>query len=316
MAGYDQTISRGNLSSGMIPEKQISQILQTLPGNSVVLDRARMTRMSTKTQTQPVLSTLPDAYWVNGDTGLKQTTQAQWENLTMTAEELAALVVIPDALLDDSNVPLWDELRPLLVEAIGKKVDEAALFGINKPASWPTAVVPGAIAAGNSVADGTGVDFAADVAALAGKVAEDGFAVNGFASAPGLNWRLVGLRDTNGAPIYTPSLAGGTPSSLYGYPLSEVTNGAWHSEAATLLAADWSKFVVGVRQDITFEIFREGIISDEAGKVVFNAMQQDSKIMRVVFRVGFQVANPLTRINGDAASRYPAGVITPADPTA
>ena len=124
--------------------------------------------------------------------------------------------------------------------------------------------------------------------------------------------RLVGLRDTNGAPIYTPSLAGGTPSSLYGYPLSEVTNGAWHSEAATLLAADWSKFVVGVRQDITFEIFREGIISDEAGKVVFNAMQQDSKIMRVVFRVGFQVANPLTRINGDGGSRYPAGVITPA----
>ena len=69
---------------------------------------------------------------------------------------------------------------------------------------------------------------------------------------------------------------------------------------------------MGVRQDITFEIFREGIISDEAGKVVFNAMQQDSKIMRVVFRVGFQVANPLTRINGDGGSRYPAGVITPA----
>jgi HK97 family phage major capsid protein len=305
MAGYLESIGRGDV---VVPEPVVNDIIKELPHASVLLDRARRVRMSSSTLKQPVLSALPDAYWVNGDSGLKQTTKAEWENLVITAEELAALVVVPDALIDDSSIPIWSEVRPLLVEAIGRKVDEAGLFGLDKPASWPTAIVPGAVAAGNVVQEGGTDDLAADVAILGGMVAEDGFAINGFASAPGLNWRLVGLRNANGTPIYTPSLAAGAPSTLYGYPLNEVTNGAWDSDQATLIGADWSKFVIGIRQDITFSLGTEAIISDAAGKVVVNAFQQDSKILRVVFRVGFQVAVPLTRI-GDA-NRYPAGVLT------
>ncbi len=36
------------------------------------------------------------------------------------------------------------------------------------------------------------------------KLAEQGFAMNGFASKPGLNWELIGLRNANGSPIYVP----------------------------------------------------------------------------------------------------------------
>jgi len=309
MAGSNEIITRG-ATGPAVPEPVAQEVIQALPGASVLLNRARRVTMSSKTLKQPVLSALPDAYWVNGDTGLKQTTKAEWSNQVMTAEELAAIVVIPDALFDDSNVPLWDEVRPLLVEAIGRKVDQAGLFGVDKPTSWPTAVVPGAVAAGNVVQEADGVDLAASVAALGGLVAGDGFAINGFASAPGLNWRLVGLRDTNGSPIYTPSLSAGAPANLYGYPLNEVTNGSWNAAAATLLAADWTKFVVGVRQDITFEVFNTGVISDADGKVIVNLMQQDAKALRVVFRVGFQVANPITRVGSGA--KYPAGVLTPA----
>lgn len=307
MAGYNESISR---SDTVIPEPVANEIIQELPQASVLLNRARRVRMSSKTLKQPVLSALPDAYWVSGDNGLKQTTKAEWDNLVITAEELAALVVVPDAVIDDSSVPIWSEVRPLLVEAIGRKVDEAGLFGVDKPGSWPTAVVPGAVAAGNVVGEGDNDDLAADVAELGRLVAEDGFSINGFASAPGLNWRLVGLRNNQGSPIYTPSLAAGTPSTLYGYPLNEVTNGAWDADEATLLGADWSKFVVGVRQDITFSISDSAVITDSEGKVIVNAYQQDSKILRVVFRVGFQVANPLTRIGG--SNRYPAGVLAPA----
>lgn len=314
MAGYNEMITRGGAGAPPVPAPVANEIIKELPKASVMLERARKVRLSSKTLKQPVLSALPDAYWVNGDTGLKQTTKAEWDNQTITAEELAAIVVIPDALFDDSNIPLWDEVRPLLVEAIGRKVDEAALFGVDKPGTWPTAVIPGAVAAGNSVAEGTGVDLAQDVAGLGKLLAEDGFAANGFASKPGLNWQLVGLRNENGTPIYTPSLAAGTPSTLYGYPLNEVLNGAWDMDEATLLAADWSKFVIGVRQDITFQIFDTGVISDGDGKVIVNLMQQDAKALRVVFRVGFQVANPLTRVN-PGSTRYPAAVLTPSGST-
>ena len=314
MAGYANVLGRADLTDVQVPDQVINEVLQEAPSQSAILQRARTVRMSSKKTKQPVLASLPDAYWVDGDTGLKQTTKSDWDNIVMTAEELAVIVPIPDAVVSDSGVPLWDMVRPLLVEAIGKKVDQASIFGVDKPASWPTALVPAAIAAGNVIEEGANADIGADVAALAGLVGDDGFSVNGFASRPGLQWKLVGLRSAQGASIYTPgqSLAVGQPSGLYGYPLNEVTNGAWDSDAATLIAADWNKVIVGIRQDVTFDLFSEGVISDADGKVVLNLMQQDSKALRVVFRVGFQVANPLTRLNPTAASRYPVGVLTPA----
>lgn len=312
MPTYDKVVGRTDLHEAMLPDQVIADILKTAPATSTVLSRARRVTMSSAKTKQPVLATLPEAYWVDGDTGLKQTTNATWKGVTMTAEELAVIVPIPDALVADSGIPLWEEIKPLLVEAIGKKVDEAALFGIDKPESWPTAVVPAAIAAGNVVKRGTHPDIAADIAALAGMVAADGFAVDGFASKPGLHWELVGTRTDQGAPLYSPALAPGQPQGLFGYPLNEVNTGAWHPETAELLAADWQRFIVGIRQDITFDMFSEGVITDAAGKVLLNLMQQDSKALRVVFRVGFQVANPLTRLNPTEAQRYPAGVLTPA----
>ncbi len=311
MAGYANILGRADVGDALLPDQVINEIIAEAPKSSVVLDRAKSVRLSAKKAKQPVLATLPEAYWVDGDTGLKQTTKNTWSNITITAEELAVIVPIPDAVVDDANVPLWDQVRPLLAEAIGLKVDTAALFGVDKPASWPTAVIPAAIAAGNSVTAGTGADLGVDVASLGQKIAEQGFGINGFAAQPGLQWQLIALRSSTGTPIYTPSLSAGTPAGLYGYQLNEVMNGSWDPDVATLLAADWSKFVVGIRQDITYDLFSEGVISDSDGKVILNLMQQDTKALRVVFRVGFQVAQPITRVAG--ATGYPAGVIVPAE---
>lgn len=306
---FASAIDRADLGTALIPDEQSQEIIAAMPQASVLLTRAKKMTMSSKVKTQPVMATLPDAYWVN-EGGLKQTSKSGWEDVKITAEELAVLVPIPDSVRDDAKIDLWGTMKPLIAEAIGKKVDGAGIFGIDKPSTWGTDLLAGATAAGNVITGGTGKDTAADVALLGKKIAEEGFAVNGFASKPGLNWELTGLRDANGQPIYTPSVAAGSPSSLYGYPLNEVLNGAWDSTKATLLAADWAKLVVGVRQDITYQIFDQGIISDTDGKVIYNAMQQDSQIMRVVMRVGFAVANPLTRTVAKG-KQYPAGFVVP-----
>ncbi len=316
MAGYASIIGRADLTDQLVPDQVVNEIIQTAPEDSVVLTRAKTARMTSKRAKQPVLATLPEAYWVDGDTGLKQTTKSTWTGITMTAEELAVIVPIPDAVIDDANVPLWDSIKPLLKEAIGKKVDEATLFGTDKPASWPTAIIPGAIAAGNVAEIGTAstldpgitsMNLADAFAEVAAKASKGGFAVNGFATEPGLNWRLRVIKDANGNYVFGAPTQGGN-ATLFGYTLDEVRNGAWDADEATGLALDWSKFVVGIRQDTTYDLFREGVISDSDGKVILNLMQQDSKALRVVFRVGFQVAVPVTRLGGT----YPAGVVTPA----
>lgn len=313
MPTYNKSINRTDLTDGMLPSDVIKEIIKEAPKHSTILTRCKNVRMSAKEAKQSVLSTLPEAYWVNGDSGMKQTSKSAWEGKKITAEEIAVIVPIPDALINDADVPLWEEIKPLLVEAIGKKVDQAALFGIDKPDSWPTAIIPAAVSAGNVLSRSASYDLGVSVAKMGTKLAKQGFAATGFAARPGLQWELVGLRNSQGDPIYT-SLPGTPEQGLYGKPLNEVDNGSWALDNDyDLLMADWSKFVVGIRQDVTYKLFTEGVISDDNGDVVLNLMQQDMSALRVVFRVGFQTCVPVTRVG--SGTKFPAGVIKPIDST-
>lgn len=307
---FNSSIQRNDLGQALIPDEISQEIIQTMPEKSVMLTRAKRMRMSTKKKTQPVLATLPEAYWVS-EGGLKETTKSGWEDVNITAEELAVLVPIPDSVREDASINLFETMKPLIAEAFGKKIDQAAIFGVDKPSTWGNDILTGAKNAKNTITQGTGKNLAADVASLGKTLAKEGYAINGFASKPGLNWALTELCDANNRPIYTPNLTDKQPSKLYGYPCNEVLNGSWDDSKAVLLAADWSKFIVGIRQDITYKVFDQGVISNSSGAIVYNAMQQDSQIMRVVMRVGFQVANPVTRV-AKKGTQYPAGFIVPA----
>jgi HK97 family phage major capsid protein len=314
MATYNTGINRGNPPYGtdpLVPEPLSEDIIQMLPQQSAVLKMARQVPMSTRTNRLPVLDVLPVAYFVTGDSGLKQTTNMAWKNVTLVAEELAAIVPIPDAYLSDTNIPLWDEVRPRMVEALARAIDAACLFGTNIPSTWSSAIIPQAIAVGNTVAD-TNNDVPASVASLAEKISLDGYTnLNGWLIRPGFKWRLLRVRSSgSGVPIYVPDLENGQGGNLYGYPLQEVTNGAWDPTVADMVVGDWNMAIIGMRQDITFKMFDQGIISDDTGKVVWNSMQQDGQAMRVVMRLAFATANPVTPLNSNDNTRYPFGVLT------
>jgi len=311
---YNQAIARTSYDAGgdpLVPDPISAEVIQDLPRASAMLQRAKRVQMSVNTQRMPVLNVLPIAYFVGGDTGLKQTTRQMWTGIELVVEELAAIVPIPENYLDDSQVPIWNEVKPRLVEAIGNKIDAATFFGVDKPSTWGTDIYSLAVASGNAVIAGTGVDFAQDVSNLGEKIAVDGFAVNGFVSRPGLSWKLTGLRTSQGVPVYQPDLAEGSPTrgSLYGYPLSELNNGAFNAHNAELFAADWNYAMIGMRSDITWKMFDQGVISDDSGNIILNLMQQDSVALRVTMRLAFVTANPVTRLNTNAATRSPFGVV-------
>ena len=235
---YDSLIDRSDVGA-LIPEDVSRTIIQGLPAASVALTSFRRATMSRAQQRLPVLSVLPVAYWVDGDTGLKQTTEQHWANQYLDARELAVIVPIPQAVLDDVDFDIWGEVRPRLVEAFGVKIDAAAIFGTDKPAGWPDSIVEAAVAAGNvvEVGDSHG-DIAADVNLVMGKVEEDGFDVTGFWARRAMKAAFRGLRDDNGQPIFQPSLTAGTPGTLYGESILYPTNGAWDATAAELIAGD------------------------------------------------------------------------------
>jgi len=318
---YNQSVARAtDGSDALVPEPLAAAIIQELPKQCAALSLCKKTILSTKTSRMPVLNVLPMAYWVNGDTGLKQTSAQGWKNEVMVVEELACIIPIPQAYLDDADVPIWDEVQPRMTEAAGALIDDAIFWGEQIPSTWSSALFPQAVAVGNVVADGTGADFGQDVTLLGELMSENqGYVMNGFVGKPGLNWRLAGLRSAQGVPIYSSinadmSQGGSLGGNLYGFPISMIDNGSWNANDAQIIAGDFNKAIIGVRQDIGFKMFTEGVVSDNNGKVILNLMQQDAVAMRMVMRLAFVTVNPVTKMNQGIADglRYPFGAITSA----
>lgn len=313
-----------NALSGLIPEEVSREIMQGAIAESAVLRMARrLPNMSSKTLSINVLDALPTAYFVNGEANngaaasqdaFKQTTSMAWDKKKLYAEEIAVIVPIPEAVLDDANYDIWGEVQPRLREAFGKVIDGAMLFGLNKPATWREGLVPSAIAAGNNVA--ATADAFADIMGengLIAKVEEDGYIPNGVMGAIQMRAKLRGLRDEGGQPIFKTDMQGATRYALDGMDMYFPNNGAFDPSQALAVVGDWEQMVYSIRQDMTFKIFTEGVIQNPAtGAIEYNLMQNDMVALRAVMRLGWEVANPVNAYNANIENPFPFAVYQPA----
>lgn len=307
----------------LIPEEVSREIMQGAIAESAVLRMGRrLPNMSSKTLAINVLDALPTAYFVNGEaTGskaeqdaFKQTTKMAWDKKKIYAEEIAVIVPVPEAVLDDADYDIWGEVKPRLVEAFGKVIDSAILFGTNKPTSWRDGLVPSAAAAGNTVA--ATADVFADIMGengLIAKVEEDGFNPNGVMGAVKLRAKLRGLREEGGAPLFKTDMQGATRYALDGMDTYFPKNGAFDPAQALAIVGDFDQLVYAVRQDIEFKIFDSGVIQNPAtGEIEYNLMQNDMVALRAVMRLGWEIANPVNAYNADVENPFPFAVYTPA----
>ena len=306
---YNNVITRTE-ADAFIPTEVAAEVLATAAQQSAALTLFRTTPMSSKQRRVPVLSTLPVAYFVNGDTGLKQTTEMAWAGKMLEAEEIAAIVPIAEAVLDDADYDLWAEIQPRLAEAVGRALDAAVFLGANKPTSWPDGIATTAVAAGNVVTRGTaGPDeggVSGDISNLFSTVEADGYEVTGVAAKGTLRGALRNARDANG--VLLSEVSQGT---IFGVPIQYAMGGLWPAgaNAAEAIAGDFNQGVVGIRQDLTYKVLDQAVITDNTGAIVFNLPQQDMVALRVVARFGFQVSNPMSYDQPTDASRFPFGVL-------
>jgi len=305
----------------LIPEENSREIIQCVPEQSVTMRlMRRLPDMSTKTRVMPVLGNLPMAYFVDGDTGYKQTTSMAWENVKLYAEEIACIVPIPEAVLDDSDYDIWANVKPRLVEAIGATFDKAVIFATNKPANFPNGIVPAAIAAGNVVTLDPEKSLYQQLlgeGGVAALVEEDGYVPNGYLGAITMRSKMRGTVDNNGLPIFGRAVyrdGVGTRSTyeLDGngieFPRTEVMD----ATKALLIGGDWNAPVWAIRSDINTKLLTEAVIQDPSTKeIVYNLAQQDMVALRCTFRAGWALPNPINRINGDKDTRYPFAVLAP-----
>lgn len=315
---YDNLIARGDVPQR---EETIDVVMDGLENTSASRTLFRQITVGKNQQRFPVLAALPMAYWVNGDTGLKQTTEMAWTNKFVNIEELAVIVPVPQNLVDDSDFDIWAEARPKVRDAIDRALDSAVFFGDNAPSSFPTNVAAAATAAGNTVEAGTATAaegaFFGDLDELVGDVEDDGFSVDGFVFDRKVKGRFRRARNSMGDRLDRDRV-NSQFTDLDGSPIVYTMDGMWPAAATGVagtlgFAGDFkSQFILALRKDVTYEVFREGVIQDQTGAIKYNLLQQDMVALRVTFRAGWQVANTINYANTTEANRYPASVLTSA----
>lgn len=315
---YDNLTNRSDVAA-LIPEQVSNEMLgKATEEDSSVMARFRRIPVAGNAMRFPILTALPIAYWVTGDTGLKQTTEMGWSNKYMTIEEIATIMPVPDNVMEDVSIDIWDEAQPLIVEAFARVLDSAVFFGANAPASFPTNIMAAAAAAGNYVDVGTNNAAAGgimgDVDDLISKIEADGYDVTGWMAAIAFRARLRKARNTIG-DRQDAGRVGADFRSFDGVGVDYPMRGLWPVSGGAgvngilAIGGQWDQFVVGVKSGIEYKLITEGVITDDQGNIVYNLPQQDMQAIRLKFRVGWQVANTINNDQPNEAARYPVGYL-------
>ena len=99
---------------------------------------------------------------------------------------------------------------------------------------------------------------------------------------------MLKLRDENGNALFVP---GTDQNELYSNPIYFSRNGAWDKTKADIIAGDWDKSLVGIRDGIEYEILKEATLQgtlDEDGKPISLA-EQDMIAIKATMRLGYLV---------------------------
>lgn len=300
-------------AESLIPTQEANEIIQGTITQSAVLSRGRkLANMTSRQYKMPVLDMLPIAYFVNGDTGQKKTTKQAWDKKFITAEEIAVIVPIPEAVLDDAEYDIWAEVKPRVTEAFGKVIDGAILFDVDKPSTWRDGVVTTATKAQSVVTLGASDNLYDKIMAEEGviaKVEDSGYFVNGHMADISMRAKLRGLKDADGNPIFKSDMQGATSYSLDGSPMNFPNNGAFDKSKALMISGDFSQLVYSIRQDITFKLFTEGVVQNTDGTIAYNLMQNDMVALRAVMRLGWEIPNPINALKTDKAKRCPFSIL-------
>lgn len=296
-------ITRQN-AEALFSEDLVAEIIQGVTKQSAALRMfRRLPNMSSNIMRMRVLDALPMAYWVNDSTnnGRKQVTNAAWANKYIVPAEIAVIVPIKEDVLDDASIDIWGEIRPRLVEAIGKKIDQAVFVGVDKPSAWRADLLSSIAQAGAYVSQGSGTLYSAINDAMV-KVEESGYNPSGIVGGVDVKGKFRMMLDTSGQPI--------KGTEIDELPKAYIDNGAWDKTKAQMIVGDFTQAVYSIRQDITYKVLDQAIIQNPSdGEIMYNLAQEDMVALRVVMRLGWEIPNPITALQPDEAVRFPFAAV-------
>ena len=268
----------------LIPRNMAREMISAMPRESAVLTLGRRLTMPSGLLTIPVVSFLPQAGFVTPRYGgRKPATKIEWTAQNIQAEELACVLAIPNAFIDDAGYPIWEQVRPLVASALAETLDLAVFFGTGAPAAFPAGGISGLAGAAQSAADAPlAIDKAAAVLEAGGVTPSGIVAGSAIGTALRAAYRAAG------------AMPGEKPAEvLYGWQVKQMAD--WDPTKGDALVGDFNYLLVGVAEDITFELTTEGIIQDNTGAIIANTFQDNLTGLKCWMRVGVAIGQPLSQ---------------------
>lgn len=266
---------------GFVPTPQATEIMTGVARGSSILRLGKVFNMESETKKFPVLAEGPGAYWVGEGERIK-TSKAEWIFPEIVAKKLAVIIPVTNEKMKDTTIAVFEELKPQITEALYQAIDSEGLFGTQ--GIFAKNVVKSAVESGNIVVDDTST-LDLDISDQMALIENSGLDVNGFAGHYGIKNRLRKLRDANGNQLF---VSGVDTKELYSNPIEFSRNGAWDKTKAELIAGDWDKLLIGIRDGIEYKVLEEATLQgtlDADGKPLSLA-EQDMIALRVTFRLG------------------------------
>ena len=254
-------------------------IMKEVAENSLVMQLGRYIEMDGKQEKKFVIQTDGvSAYWVNETEKIK-TDKPQLIEATLVAKKLGIILVASREALNYTWQRFFDEMKPQIVDAFYKKIDEAGLLGLENP--FANSVTKVATDSGAVIQGPINYE---NILKLEEKLYENDIEPNAFVSKVQNRPALREARDGDKKTIYDKA-----NNTLDGIIVADMKSK--QIKKGDLIAGNFDHLVYGVPYNITYKISEEGQISTmkNSDDTPINLFEQEMIAIRATMDVGVLV---------------------------
>lgn len=272
----DTTFLKDNLE-GSVPVEIANEVIKNIKELATSMQIMRKVPMATDKKVLPTLTDTGTAYFVEEGEAIG-TSLHNWNYPTLQAKKLTVIIPMTKEKLEDSILNVMTELQQGIADAFARKIDNEIFFGTGSV--FETSVYK---EANKQPITSTG-KFNVDLSKSMALVEANDLSVSHIVSHNGVKATLRDLVDTNGNSLVLQG--GATGQQIFNTPIAIVGNKAWDSVKAQSIIGDFSKSIIGVRDDITYEILKEATVGD------LNLAERDLVAVKCTMRFGFNIVDP------------------------
>lgn len=254
-------------------------IMKEVAENSLVMQLGRYIEMDGKQEKKFVIQTDGvSAYWVNETEKIK-TDKPQLIEATLVAKKLGIILVASREALNYTWQRFFDEMKPQIVDAFYKKIDEAGLLGLENP--FANSVTKVATDSGAVIQGPINYE---NILKLEEKLYENDIEPNAFVSKVQNRPALREARDGDKKTIYDKA-----NNTLDGIIVADMKSK--QIKKGDLIAGNFDHLVYGVPYNITYKISEEGQISTmkNSDDTAINLFEQEMIAIRATMDIGVLV---------------------------